>query len=196
MSGAVCAIQRAQLARLGYRVSVFSYPSIRLALDEIASRLGHALIALKAPHVHVVAHSLGGLATLDMLASHPDLPVGRVVLLGTPCTGSLAAQGLARWTLGRAMIGKAIVQWEPQRGVVAARAFEVGMIAGTVPLGLGGLITNLPRPHDGAVSVVETRMHGLRDHITMPVSHSGMIVSARVARQICSFLEQGHFSHP
>src|SRR5689334_17701154 len=54
MSGAVCAIQRAQLARRGYRTSVFSYPSIRLSLDEIASRLGHAVIALQAPRVQVV----------------------------------------------------------------------------------------------------------------------------------------------
>jgi pimeloyl-ACP methyl ester carboxylesterase len=38
MTGAVFALQRIRLARRGYRVLAFSYPSMRLALDEIASR--------------------------------------------------------------------------------------------------------------------------------------------------------------
>jgi len=68
------------------------------------------------------------------------------------------------------------------------------MIAGTRRFGLGQLFTRLPAPHDGAVCVDETRLPGLRDHLSLPVSHSGMIVSARVTRQVCSFLEQGHFT--
>jgi hypothetical protein len=34
----------------------------------------------------------------------------------------------------------------------------------------------------------------LRDHLTMPVSHSALLVSARVTRQIVHFLEHGHFA--
>ena len=194
MTGAVCALQRAQLARCGYRTFAFSYPSIRLPLDEIASRLAQAVSALRTSPVHLVAHSLGGLVVLDMLALHPDLPIGRVVLLATPCAGSRTAQRLARWKTTRALIGKAILQWQPERGLTSAQAFEVGMIAGTRRFGLGQLFTRLPAPHDGAVCVDETRLPGLRDHLSLPVSHSGMIVSARVTRQVCSFLEQGHFT--
>ena len=194
MTGAVFAVQRAQLARHGYRASAFSYPSTRLALDEIASRLAHAVTALQASRVHLVAHSLGGLVVLDMLALHPGLPIGRVVLMGTPCCGSRTAQQLARTKTGRNLLGEAILQWQPERGTAAVRAFEIGMIAGTVPLGLGRLLARLPAPHDGAVCVDETRLAGLRDHLTMPVSHSGLLVSSRVTRQICNFLEQGHFA--
>ena len=196
MTGAVCAIQRAQLTRRGYRVAVFSYASIRRSLTDIASHLAQAIVALGTAPVHVVAHSLGGLVTLEMLSRHPELPVGRVVLLGTSCAGSRAAQGLARSKVGRAMVGAAITQWQPERGPIAAQKFEVGMIAGTLRIGLGQWVACLPRPHDGAVSVDETRMPGLRDHITVPVSHSGMILSGRVMQHIVRFLEHGRFAHP
>lgn len=195
MTGAVFAVQRVQLARHGYRASAFSYPSTRLSLDEIASRLAHAVLALQTPNVHLIAHSLGGLVVLNMLALHPDLPIGRVVLMGTPCTGSRTAQQLARTKTGRTLVGQAILQWRPEHGIAAVRSFEVGMIAGTVPLGLGRLFARLPAPHDGAVCVDETRLPGLRDHLAMAVSHSGLLVSARVTRQICNFLEHGHFAH-
>jgi len=194
MTGAVFALQRAQLAKRGYRASPFSYSSIRLPLDEIATRLAHEVKAAAAPSVDIVAHSLGGLAVLDMLALYSQLPVRRVVLLGTPCVRSRAVQQLTAWKAARTLIGKALVQWEPERGLAAVQTFEVGMIAGTLPIGLGRMVVRLPPPHDGVVCVDETRLAGLRDHLTMPVSHSGMLVSSRVTRQICSFLEQGHFT--
>ena len=194
MTGAVCAIQRAQLKHRGYRTTAFSYSSTRLPLAEITSRLAHAVTACAAPRVHILAHSLGGLAALDMLAQHPDLPVARVVLLGTPCISSRAAQQLGASKLGRSLIGQAILEWQPDRGIAAAGAFEIGMIAGTMRVGLGQLVARLSAPHDGAVCVDETRLPGLRDHLTVPVSHSGMIVSTRVMRQVCNFLEHGHFA--
>jgi hypothetical protein len=37
-------------------------------------------------------------------------------------------------------------------------------------------------------------MSGATDHIVLPVSHLGMLVSARVAHETGLFLTQGHFS--
>jgi len=42
--------------------------------------------------------------------------------------------------------------------------------------------------------VRETLMPGATDHIVLPVSHLGMLVSARVAHETGLFLTQGHFS--
>jgi pimeloyl-ACP methyl ester carboxylesterase len=194
MTGAVFALQRARLVRYGYRVAAFSYPSVRLGMDEIASRLARFVATLGAPCVHFIGHSLGGLVVLDMLALNPHLSVGRIVLLGSPVAGSRAAEHLAHSSTGRALIGRALLDWRPQRGAAVASRFEVGMIAGTVRLGVGRLLVRLPAPNDGVVCLDETRMPGLRDHLAMPLSHSGMIVSARVARQIRNFLELGHFA--
>jgi hypothetical protein len=71
--------------------------------------------------------------------------------------------------------------------------FEVGAIAGTYPLGLGRLFVRLPRPSDGVVLVEETRFPGMRAHLCLPVAHSAMLVSARVARQVGAFLRKGEF---
>ncbi len=195
MTGAVFAVQRAQLARRGFRAVPFSYASTRLALDEIAARLASFIDSLHIPRVDLIGHSLGGLVILDMLSQHPEVSIGRAVLMGTPCNGSRTAQQLARTRAGRSLVGQAILQWRPERAQAVMRTFELGMIAGTVPLGLGRLFVRLPPPHDCAVCVEETRLPGLRDHAAMPVSHSGMLLSSRVTRQICHFLENGHFAH-
>jgi pimeloyl-ACP methyl ester carboxylesterase len=195
MTGAVFALQRARLARHGYAVAAFSYPSVRLALDEIASRLARFVATLSAPRLHFVGHSLGGLVVLNTLALNPGLPVSRVVLLGSPVAGSRAAAQLARFSAGRALIGRAVLDWRAERGAAVAARVDVGMIAGTVRLGLGRLVIALPVPNDGVVCLDETHIPDLKDHLVMPLSHSGMIVSARAVRQICSFLELGHFAH-
>jgi pimeloyl-ACP methyl ester carboxylesterase len=195
MVGAVFALQRAQLTRSGYRTVAFSYPSTRLAIDEIAARLVRFVAGL-GERVHLVGHSLGGLVILDMLALYPNVPVGRVVLLGTPCTGSSVARHVARSGAGRALVGRALLDWQPERGAVAASRCEIGMIAGTVRFGVGSFLVPLPRPNDGVVALEETRMPGLRDHLALGLSHSALLVSSRASRQICHFLEHGCFARP
>jgi hypothetical protein len=70
---------------------------------------------------------------------------------------------------------------------------EVGAIAGSEPFGLGPLFVSLPPPSDGVVTVEETRIPGLRDHIVLPVSHTGMLLSDAVAHQLTAFLRDGRF---
>jgi hypothetical protein len=36
----------------------------------------------------------------------------------------------------------------------------------------------------------------MRDHIVLPVSHTAMLVSAAVARQVDEYLSRGAFIHP
>ena len=72
---------------------------------------------------------------------------------------------------------------------------DLGVIAGCRGMGLGRVIApRLPKPHDGVVSVAETHVPGMRDHIVLDVSHTAMLASRAVVRQICTFLQQGTFS--
>jgi pimeloyl-ACP methyl ester carboxylesterase len=194
MTGAVFTLQRVWLARRGYRVAMFSYPSLRLGLDEIASRLARFVAGLGVARPHFVGHSLGGLVVLNMLALDVQALAGRVVLLGSPVAGSRAAEQITQSSAGRVLVGRALLDWGAERGATVAARFEVGVIAGTRRFGVGRFFARLPLPNDGVVCLDETCMPGLRDHLTMPVSHSGMIVSSRVTRQICNFLELGHFA--
>ncbi|PKL94433.1 MAG: alpha/beta hydrolase, partial [Gammaproteobacteria bacterium HGW-Gammaproteobacteria-8] len=70
---------------------------------------------------------------------------------------------------------------------------EVGAIAGTASFGLGRLFARLEPPHDGTVSVAETRIDGLADHLELPVSHTGLVLSRPVADAVARFLHQGRF---
>ena len=74
-----------------------------------------------------------------------------------------------------------------------AQERELGIIAGTRPLSLGRLVTNFDEDNDGMVAVSETRLPGATAHLALPVSHTGLLLSARVAHEVGQFLEYGHF---
>jgi pimeloyl-ACP methyl ester carboxylesterase len=195
MTGSMLALQRRRLVQQGYRTLTFSYPSIRASLDEIASRLAALLRSLQGVPVHLIGHSLGGIVVLHLLGREPELKVGRVVLLGSPCAGSRTVAELMRSRAGRALLGKALTEWRPETGVAAAQRFEIGSIAGTMRLGMGRLLVSIPTPNDGVVCLHETQLPGFRDHVVLSVSHSGMLISSSVSRQIGHFLQHGRFIH-
>jgi hypothetical protein len=71
---------------------------------------------------------------------------------------------------------------------------RVGVIAGSLPFGLGAAIGALTSPHDGTVSVEETRLPGIADHRTIATSHSGLLFSSEVADLTVGFLRAGRFA--
>jgi pimeloyl-ACP methyl ester carboxylesterase len=192
--GIAMTLMRQRIARSGYRALAYSYPSIRLTLTENAERLYRFCRGIPASRLHLVGHSLGGLITLRMLARATGLPPGRIVLLGAPFAESHSARRLVRLPGGRAALGRSVPEWLEADRPRFDGGHEIGVIAGTVRLGLGCIVApDLPSPSDGVVTVAETRVPGMRDHVVLPVSHSGMLVSSAVARHICSFLREGAF---
>ena len=183
-----------RLGRCGYAASCFSYDSTRATLSQNALLLARAAAELDANTVHLLGHSLGGVVILQMLKENAYARIGRIVLLGAPCNGSYAARAVAKIAGGRWLLGPSALAHENYSGI--AGNFEIGGIAGDRGLGLGRLlIRGLPRPNDGVVTVDETRLKGMRDHIVMNLSHSGMLFSSRAAREICAFLKGGRFAH-
>jgi hypothetical protein len=121
---------------------------------------------------------------------------GRVVCLGPPLNGSQVAVAFGRWPGAPRMLGKSIA------GLLASGGFgrwegeaRVGVIAGSWPLGLGRLVKRLPGVNDGVVTVDETRLPGLADHIVVDTCHIGLLFSKATAEQTLCFLEQGTFCH-
>jgi pimeloyl-ACP methyl ester carboxylesterase len=194
--GITMELMRRRVARCGYRALAYSYPSMRLTLTENAERLARFCRGIAAPRLHFIGHSLGGLVIVRMLERAPGLPPGRAVLLGSPVAGSLAARRLARLPGGRAALGRSAPEWHetalPRSGI----AREIGVIAGRLPVGIGRIVApDLPAPSDGVVTVAETRLPMMRDHIVLNINHFGMLVSRAVVRQICAFLRVGAFTH-
>ena len=186
---------QARVRRCGFSAHRFEYPTVRLGLVESAARLARFVGGLNEPKVHVVAHSLGGLVALRALADHPGLPVRRVVLLGCPVAGSVSGRRLADFHGGHVLLGENTRIWEQRHLHPLPEGVQVGVLAGNRPVGLGQLIGRLPKPHDGTVSVAETQMQTAKDSIVLPVTHTQMIFSGRVAKQVCSFLSHGCFAH-
>jgi pimeloyl-ACP methyl ester carboxylesterase len=181
-----------------YRAHLFDYPSHRGTLDDNARSLAEFIVVKEFDRVHLVAHSLGGVVALRMLTLKPDAPVHRVVCLGSPLCGSRAASHLTQTNWGNTILGKSVTagvvdetanQWA--REVCTSR--EVGAIAGTVPMGLGRLVTSFAEDNDGTVAVSETRLPGLKDHLCLPVSHTGLLLSRKVTDQAAAFLQRGEF---
>jgi hypothetical protein len=71
---------------------------------------------------------------------------------------------------------------------------EVGAIAGTLEAGLGRVFGSFDGPHDGTVSVDETRLPGLVDHFEVRASHMGLLVSRVAAEAVANFLRTGRFA--
>lgn len=196
MRGIVFSALRYRLSRNAYlSVRLFSYPSVRGDLNGNSSALSRYIAATIGNRIHLVGHSLGGLVILNMLAQDPDPRIERVVLMGSPCAGSYCATKLLHTPILSKIVGRSVrdslkrSRWELPKRV------EIGVLSGNRSIGLGRLIPGLPQPNDGVVTVVETRLAESRDNVTLPVSHSEMLISPSCAAQVASFLTYGRFFH-
>ena len=196
MTGLEATLFRQRLAHRGYAVRQFHYRSMTAVPEDVVAELRAEVLALPPP-VHLVGHSLGGLLLLRFAAAHPELPLGRLVLLGSPVNGSRAARAFAALPgasifFGSLAGGELLRETVPRWTGPAA----VGVIAGSHSLGFGRFIGHLPEPNDGTVAVEETQLDGASDHLVLPVSHTGLLVSEAVVAATVRFLSSGRFAAP
>ena len=191
---AVMAPLAARLGGAGLRCHLFSYYGRARPLQAHAERL--ARFARDVGPAHFVGHSLGGLVILEALQQHADIRAGRVVLLGTPVRGNFAGRRLGQHGWGRWFLGSTHALWSEGRAARWTRPEPLGVLAGTLPVGLGRLFGPLPGPNDGVVRLEETEVEGMRERVVLRVGHSAMLLSARVAAQVVAFLRDARFAHP
>lgn len=183
-----------RLRRKGFKSRHFAYPAISASLDAHASSLYEFASNTQAKRLHFLGHSLGGLVILRMISKTPDLPPGRIVLLGSPLGGSVVARRMQNLPGFGKLLGDACTALESGYSRLPEDR-ETGMIAGSMGLGLGLLMGGTGGPGDGTVSLAETSIPNLQDRIVLPVSHTGLLFSAKVARHTANFLETGSFQH-
>ncbi|MCB1756980.1 MAG: alpha/beta fold hydrolase [Gammaproteobacteria bacterium] len=194
MHGLVFFRMASLLRRQGYRVRRFSYRSMLRTPAENADLLAKRIDRVQTPVVHLVGHSLGGIVVLHLLDRQLHLKPGRVVLLGCPARGSEVAARLMRIPLlGAFMLGKSV-----HKGLLGgAPGFsgqrELGVVYGNRPIGAGRLFVTAESSGDGTVLARETNIDKARDSIELNETHTSMIFSAEVARQIGCFLDKGRF---
>lgn len=179
-----------QLQRRGYPAYLFDYPSVHGRLHAHVDALRHFILSHASTPLHLVGHSLGGLVILRLLNEYAELPVQRVVLLGSPVRGSRVARRLQRQRWGRWLVGGSAELLSA--GVRAPSQYVIGTIAGDRNIGLGRVFDHFDSG-DGTVALNETELSGAADRVILPVSHTGMVFSKAVVQQIDHFLRWGRF---
>jgi pimeloyl-ACP methyl ester carboxylesterase len=188
----VMTLLAARLRGHGYAVRVFPYSGRRPHEANVERLARFARESADGRSAHFVGHSLGGVLILDMLNRHPEIAVGSTVLLGAPVQGSFTGRRFGLAGVGRWMMGGCGVLWN-ERAVKWQRDAPLGVIAGTARMGLGVALGRLPGPSDGVVCVSETVVEGMAAQALVPLGHSLLIVSGRVARMVARFLTSGSF---
>ena len=193
MTGIDMSLLRYRLKRKGYSAVQFSYPTVRCDLSQNAQRLSAFVSKIDDDVVHFVAHSLGGLLIRQFFHDFPEQRSGRIVTLGTPHQGSVVARRLGTDVWGKAILGKSLKRGLSGEVPGWAHENEIGVLAGSASMGVGMVVTRLPKPHDGTVSVKESVLEGAADYKVLPVTHMAMMMSPQVVEEVHHFLSKGSF---
>jgi len=191
------------LEAAGFATLNIDYPSRRHALEALAEHIHPAVTRLAAGiegQLHFVSHSMGGLLARVYISKYRPACLGRVVMLGTPNGGSEIADRLKNVALYRAWFGPAGEQLVTRRDAATdalfpAADYPVGIIAGNRSIDpISSLF--LPKPHDGRVSVENTKLEGMADHIVIGTSHPWLPGNRMAIAQTVTFLKDGEFERP
>jgi pimeloyl-ACP methyl ester carboxylesterase len=154
--------------------------------------------ATRAPRLHFVTHSMGGIVVRAYLAQARPPNLGRVVMLAPPHHGSAVVDHIRDGWLFRIFTGVngprlgtdpasfplGLPRWDP--------SIDLGILAGSRTLNpvfsawLGG-------DNDGKVSVASTRLAGMSDHRVLAHSHTWLQYRRETAVHVAHFLRQGRF---
>jgi len=190
------------LKQQGYTVVNVSYPSRQLPVSDLANIAVETGLQkcrqLKACRIHIVTHSLGGILIRHYARDHDIAGLARVVMLGPPNQGSQVVDKLKKMPGFALLNGPAGLQLGTSPEDIPKQLgpvnFELGVIAGEKSI--NPLLSSLiPGRNDGKVSIECTKIEGMQDFISLPVSHTFMMRNPQTIHQTLHFLKNGCFDH-
>ena len=186
------------LTEQGYFVVNKTYPSREKPIPVLAQEAIPKSVALCPQNsaVHFVTHSMGGILVRQFLSAQSLERLGRVVMLGPPNQGSEVVDNLGEFPGFEFINGQAGMQLGTGPvsvpNTLGAANFDLGIIAGTRSINLI-LSMMIPGSDDGKVSVEHTKLTGMKDHLTLPVTHTFMMKNHGVIEQVLHYLKHGAF---
>ncbi|MUJ36839.1 lipase family alpha/beta hydrolase [Aliivibrio fischeri] len=191
MHGLVMKPLASRLRRKGHTIQVISYNSVRINEALLFKRIRNCLSETEKNVI--VGHSLGGILAVHFVNSHSDkhIPIDSIVTIGSPLQGSSIAKEIQSRKLGF------ILGNSKEQGLVDANQLTVdcpiGSIAGTMPIGIRSSIIRDRVPSDGTVTVEETVLPELKDHLCLNYSHTSLIYAKQTVEQIDYFIHHHEF---
>ena len=188
---------KAKFKKAGYTALYFQYQWLKYSPSEISGQFLAQFIKTHCTDVkkkiNFVAHSTGGLILQQYLQGNKDLRFNRVVMLAPPFGGSEIANWFKNYFswLGPTWTQLGILVPYENRGS-APRQIELGVIAGTYSFNPLSFFL-IKGANDGFVSVEATKLLGMKEYITVPVSHYFLMLNSDVITNIIAFIRAGRF---
>jgi pimeloyl-ACP methyl ester carboxylesterase len=189
-----------ELTAEGYTVINHDYPSRTATIEVLANDIFKTLQPdiKKAPKVHFVTHSMGGIILREHLEHHKIPNLGRVVMLSPPSRGSEVPDKLGKLKPFQWINGPAGSQLGTGSNSLPLRlkapAFELGIVAGDRSINpiLSMLI---PGKDDGKVSLKRVKPQAYTDYVQLHATHPCIARNRKAIAQTKYFLEHGTFKH-
>ncbi|MBA5763800.1 triacylglycerol lipase [Vibrio sp. 404] len=184
-----------KLRKLGAHTQVITYNTLAIEKQRVFNKIDRAL-SPDCTNI-LVGHSLGGLIIKSYLAERQSntKEISHVITIGTPIRGASIVHRIRELGID------AILGNSPEHGLNIHEdrwdfPQKLGCIAGTLPVGARALLMmDRTIMSDGTVTVEETRIDGMTDHIQTPSSHTSLIYNSFVPQQIEHFIHHNRFNH-
>jgi len=171
-----------------------TYPSTKHNIDELADFIHNKIKTLdKNKKINFVTHSMGGLVAHQYIYKYKPENIGRVVMLSPPLQGSEVADNLKNLWLYKKSFGPAGQELGTDR-IPPPVNFELGIITGDRSIAPVSSIM-IDGKDDGKVSVENSKIDGMKDHITIHATHTFIMKNNTAIKQVLNFLINGRFEH-
>ena len=187
------------LEKQNFKVININYPSTEHPLNKLAVIIHNKI----KPHINLaqkvnfVGYSLGGVMVRILLAKYNYENLGRVVQLAPPNRGSKVADHLQNNWLFKKIYGPAgqqlITNQAKIKHLFKEINYEVGIIAGNKSIDPISSLFFIKGKDDGKVSIKNTKLDKMTDHIVVPASHIFFPAKKIVHKQTVFFLKNGYF---
>lgn len=177
---------RNRLKDAGHEVLNLTYNTVFPDLDTLFLEMD---TFIDGEQTTIVAHSMGGVIARIYLEAGSEMSqyVSPVITLGTPHKGSKVAEFFQKIGVGDVIFQQSSQYLMPDEEPEWPKNFPLYSIAGDMAIGPATVLLR-GEPSDGTVLLEETKIKGMESHDVFPVTHSGMLLSRKVADRVIEIL--------